>query len=1030
MSSHDLFARLAGTTPGARTEADIQSDIKTLLVDPTSGFDLPQLEVPTEDGTRRRIDIALGATVIEVKRSLTQDEGTLADYAAQLRGYVENRTDVIGGRYNGILTDGRAWWLYEIDPYDASFQRRSVFTLQSAQGGRDLVDWLKAVLATQRGVSPTAESIEALLGSSSPAYEQDLEYLRSLYRQVSDDPTVQLKRELWARLLRSALGTGFDEVEDLFLDHTLLVIEAAAIGHAIMDIEPTSMIGEPEALLRGDAFDAADIYNVIESDFFDWVLAAGPAGRMFVNQLLRRVAVFDWSRTEHDVLKVLYESVINTTTRKGLGEYYTPDWLAEGIVEKSITDPLNQRVLDPACGSGTFIFHSIRRVLRAADEAGWGNRETIDYLQSNLFGLDIHPVSVVFARITYLLALGDRLSDDRDVLTVPVHLGDSMQWYQPADQDLERVMVRTDGVDLTASAEATTLFDVGEVLAFPLSGIDDPATFDNLVRRVSDLASTYTDATARKPSIEPILRRFSIGESEDADTLRKTFSLLCDLNADGRDSIWSYFIRNQARPLWLSMPSRRVDVLVGNPPWVAYRFMTEDMQEQYRALGTEHGIWRGGQLATNQDLVALFIARTAEEYLNDGGSIAFVTPLGVLSRQTYQGFRTGRWRGDLRVKFTELWDLADVKPRDQLFPVPAAVIYGTKYQAPPGTDFDAPVGFPKTKYVLEGTRSKEGWAKTAAKVTFVETKNVTIDEGAPMSDYRVGCIQGATVTPRMLHFVTEENSAGRLGRATGRVAVTSLRTPQEDARWKGVPSVTGTIESKYIFDVLLGSTLVPFRLLKPWRAVLPISKGELLTPTEIKNRADSLTARWAETTEVWERHKARSSKLSNMSNLDYQGKLSRQLDPPKHRVLYAKAGTRIAAARTENPRYIIDHQLYWLPAANRDEARYLVAILNSPQMSEAVRVYQSVGIQGPRDIDTYVWRLPVPKFDPDDERHMRLVDLSEQGEEVAAGVEIAETLDFKKARWLVRDALDTADVSPQSDELVRDLLHLNSDTDA
>lgn len=1027
---NDLFARLAGTTASARTEADIQSDIKTLLVDPTSGFELPRLEVPTEDGTRRRIDIALGATVIEVKRSLDQDQGTLASYASQLRGYVENRTEVVGSRYNGILTDGRTWWLYEIDPYDATFPQRSEFTLQGAQGGRDLVDWLKAVLATQRGVSPTAESIEALLGSSSPAYKQDLEYLRSLYRQVSDDPTVQLKRELWARLLRSALGTSFDEVEDLFLDHTLLVIEAAAIGHAIMEIEPTSLIGDPEALLRGDAFDAADIYNVIESDFFDWVLAAGGPGRMFVNQLLRRVAVFDWSKTEHDVLKVLYESVINAATRKGMGEYYTPDWLAEGIVQKAVTDPLNQRVLDPACGSGTFVFHTIRHVLRAAEEAGWGNRETIDHLQSNVFGLDIHPVSVVFARITYLLALGDRLSGERDVLTVPVHLGDSMQWHQPADQDLDRVMVRTDGADLTAATEATTLFDVGEVLAFPLSGIDDPATFDNLVRRVAELASTYTDANARKPSVDPILRRFGIGESEDAATLRRTFSLLCDLNADGRDSIWSYFIRNQARPLWLSMPNRRVDVLIGNPPWVAYRFMTEDMQEQYRALGTEHDIWRGGQLATNQDLVALFIARTAEEYLKDGGDLAFVTPLGLLSRQTYQGFRTGRWRGDLRVTFTELWDLGQVKPRDQLFPVPAAVIYGTKYEAPPGTDFEAPAGFPATKYVLEGTRSKEGWEKTVAKLSFVEERNVTIDEDAPMSVYRDGCIQGATVTPRMLHFVTEEATPGRLGRAAGRVAVTSLRSSQQDPRWKNVPSVSGTIESKYVFDVLLGSTLVPFRLLKPWRAILPISKGKLLTPTEIKNRGDSLTARWAETTEVWERHKARSSKLTNMSNLDYQGKLTRQLDPPKHRVLYAKAGTRIAAARTSNPHYIIDHKLYWLPAANLDEARYLVAILNSPQMSEAVRVYQSVGIQGPRDIDTYVWRLPVPKFDPDDEQHMQLVDLSSEGEEIAAAVEIPGSLDFKKARGLVRDALHAADVSPQSDEIVRELLRLEVDEGA
>ena len=45
--------------------------------------------------------------------------------------------------------------------------------------------------------------------------------------------------------------------------------------------------------------------------------------------LARRLGRFDWSAVEQDVLKVLYESVIGAETRKRLGEYYTPDWLAE-----------------------------------------------------------------------------------------------------------------------------------------------------------------------------------------------------------------------------------------------------------------------------------------------------------------------------------------------------------------------------------------------------------------------------------------------------------------------------------------------------------------------------------------------------------------------------------------------------------------------------------------------------------------------------------------------------------------------------
>ena len=105
------------TNPPTRTEADVQSDIKELLLWPQFGLDRqdgPRLEVQTEDNTRRRIDILTGATVIEVKKDLTA--AVRRDAEPQLRGYIDSRRELTGGRYNGILTDGRTWVLYEVDP--------------------------------------------------------------------------------------------------------------------------------------------------------------------------------------------------------------------------------------------------------------------------------------------------------------------------------------------------------------------------------------------------------------------------------------------------------------------------------------------------------------------------------------------------------------------------------------------------------------------------------------------------------------------------------------------------------------------------------------------------------------------------------------------------------------------------------------------------------------------------------------------------------------------------------------------------
>ena len=45
-------------------------------------------------------------------------------------------------------------------------------------------------------------------------------------------------------------------------------------------------------------------------------------------------------------MKVLYESVVSPQTRHLLGGYYTPDCLAEEIIDNGVTDPLTQRVLE------------------------------------------------------------------------------------------------------------------------------------------------------------------------------------------------------------------------------------------------------------------------------------------------------------------------------------------------------------------------------------------------------------------------------------------------------------------------------------------------------------------------------------------------------------------------------------------------------------------------------------------------------------------------------------------------------------
>src|SRR5690606_26558311 len=94
---------------GSRSEATIQSDVRMLLLDAELGLEEVQLE--TQVGQGKRIDVEAGATVIEVKKTLLST--TALDAAkAQLAGYVVARAAEFGARYVGVLTDGVRWHAY------------------------------------------------------------------------------------------------------------------------------------------------------------------------------------------------------------------------------------------------------------------------------------------------------------------------------------------------------------------------------------------------------------------------------------------------------------------------------------------------------------------------------------------------------------------------------------------------------------------------------------------------------------------------------------------------------------------------------------------------------------------------------------------------------------------------------------------------------------------------------------------------------------------------------------------------------
>lgn len=128
--------------------------------------------------------------------------------------------------------------------------------------------------------------------------------------------------------------------------------------------------------------------------------------------LILTLLKYDFSEIAGDPLGDLYQNYFDKETRKALGEFYTPNEVVGFILDKvdySGRRVVGKRLLDPACGSGTFIVEALKRYLKSSEEnareRGWS--EVIRKLcnEFHIVGFDIHPFATIMAQIHFMLIL-------------------------------------------------------------------------------------------------------------------------------------------------------------------------------------------------------------------------------------------------------------------------------------------------------------------------------------------------------------------------------------------------------------------------------------------------------------------------------------------------------------------------------------------------------------------------------------------------------------------------------------------------
>jgi type I restriction-modification system DNA methylase subunit len=476
-----------------------------------------------------------------------------------------------------------------------------------------------------------------------------------------------------AKLYR--IGDELDLKKLLFAIHTYYVLLMKLLAAELISLQEgswfSSFTAEIEAaadaavrdkieyLENGGLFAQFKIVNFLEGDFFRWYLDVWDADlarnirhiAMELQQFEPATATIDPDATR-DLLKKLYQYLLPRRIRHDLGEYYTPDWLAERLITQIGYDGNpDKRVLDPACGSGTFLALCLRKAFDYADRYLIRPDELVSKLLTNITGFDLNPLAVIAARTNFLLALGT-LVKRAERIEIPVYFCDSIITPSEYTEELfAHAKIADRRVD-TAKGE----------FSFPGEVIEKEKieTVCALVEESVQIRRT------REQFLAKLREKISNLSLHSEDLLGQVFEKIAGLNRDQENGIWARFLKNQFAPVFVG--THTFDFVLGNPPWVNWQNLSDSYRDKTWQLWEDYGLFSLGPGAARhgggkKDLAMLFTYICIDNYLKNNGRLGFIiTQTLFKSKGAGDGFRRFRLGNRDHFRVLQVDDFTEFQP--------------------------------------------------------------------------------------------------------------------------------------------------------------------------------------------------------------------------------------------------------------------------------------------------------------------------------------------------------------------------------
>jgi SAM-dependent methyltransferase len=371
-----------------------------------------------------------------------------------------------------------------------------------------------------------------------------------------------------------------------------------------------------------------------------------------------------------DMFREVYQSILPPEVRKSLGEFYTSDEVVNEVLDSAglNADTIRELydrwrsgagdtlILDPACGSGSFLVNIVKRIFNSLEGRPLG--DIIRFIESNVVGIDINPFAVEMAKLNLIIAIAGEMIK-RGGVYIPFEL--RVYWADSLSRPRREQSVYKYNT-LTIKIPALQKIVGEDSISIPFcTGVEPVMILDEAVKYVTS-GKSFADFI--QGAIEELEKGCGSLQKKNivVSGLEKMYNTLKAIYDSGNSRVIN-LLRNI---IAVQALVGKCSYVVGNPPWVRIHNLDKNvlnyLRENYEWVKKKGGKGQSEEsiafnpkfkktkipFAEQIDYSVVFVERGLE-FLKEGGVLSYVITSKV-AKATY----AGKMREDLVRKYTLL----------------------------------------------------------------------------------------------------------------------------------------------------------------------------------------------------------------------------------------------------------------------------------------------------------------------------------------------------------------------------------------